>query len=140
MHRLEGTTDKGNQPQDACSRDRSETSQPRGKVCSPSKGCHSHPLAKTRLKRTGLAQPECGHLPEGPAEAVLHQFVEDFLTLLQLQTLPPRATLGLKYLAPEEAECQSLQKSRQDRERTKQNKTPKQKGSSFITSWGIKVG
>lgn len=39
-----------------------------------------------------------GHrLPEGPAEAVLHQFVEDFLTLLQLQTLPPRATLGLKY-------------------------------------------
>lgn len=39
-----------------------------------------------------------GHrLPEGPAEAVLHQFVEDFLTFLQLQTLPPRATLGLKY-------------------------------------------
>lgn len=31
-----------------------------------------------------------GHrLPEGPAEAVLHQFVEDFLTFLQLQTLPP---------------------------------------------------
>lgn len=39
-----------------------------------------------------------GHrLPEGPAKAVLHQFVEDFLTFLQLQTLPSRATLGLKY-------------------------------------------
>lgn len=39
-----------------------------------------------------------GHgLPEGPAEAVLHELVEDLLALLQLQALPPGAPLGLKH-------------------------------------------
>lgn len=46
------------------------------------------------------AGPRPRSSPEGPAEAVLHELVEDLLALLQLQALPPGAPLGLKHLAP----------------------------------------
>lgn len=40
--------------------------------------------------------------PEGPAETVLHNLVEDLFTLLQLQALPPRGPPGLEDLVPKE--------------------------------------
>lgn len=51
------------------------------------------------LEGRGPGQCQClPSTPEGPAEAVLDDLVQDLLTLLQLQALPPGAALGLKHL------------------------------------------